>query len=185
MQCVRLAVVHVGVPLEPGQMPQGASVSFPQGAGLRTLKITLPSQCFGGRAPQGHVLYTGLLGGALDPEAADLSDDTLVSLVVRAFGMAFGSDGGRAAAPVFHSVVRWRDGLPQFRVGHLDAMQRAQQALRSQCPGLVLAGNYLGGVGATAAAASGMAGVDELAAEPWPTTPADSAATVTEPRSAS
>lgn len=184
VQCVRLAVVHVGVPMEAGHVPHGASVSFPHGGGLRTLKITLPSQCFPGRAPEGHVLFTGLLGGALDPEAADLSDDTLVSLVLRAYGMAFGHDGNRAAAPVFHSVVRWRDGLPQYRLGHLDAMQRARQALQSQCPGLVLAGNYLGAIGATAAAASGLAAVEELASGAWADAPRAAAGTATEVRSA-
>jgi oxygen-dependent protoporphyrinogen oxidase len=85
---------------------------------------------------------------------------------------------------VFHSVVRWRDGLPQYRLGHLDAMQRARQALQSQCPGLVLAGNYLGGIGATAAAASGLAAVEELAASGWAAAPGAAAGTATEVRSA-
>ena len=168
VHCVRLAVVHVGAPADAALPAYGIGVVFPPGAGLRTLALGLPSTCFAGRAPAGHSLYTGILGGALDPEAADLSDETLVSLVERAYGVAFSPERARPAAATFHSVVRWRDALPQFRVGHMDSMQLAQHSLSTDCLGLALAGNYLHGVGAAAAAASGMAAVEQLAGEPAP-----------------
>ena len=162
VHCVRTAVVHIGGPVDAALPPHGAGVVFPPGAGLRTLSLGLPSACFGGRAPAGHSLYTGTLGGALDPEAADLSDETLVSLVERAYGLAFGQDRARPAAAIFHSVVRWRDALPQFRVGHLASMQQALRALQAGCPGLTLAGSYVHGAGASAAALSGFAAIDQI-----------------------
>lgn len=163
VQCVRIAVVHIGGPQDAALHDTGVGVVFPPGAGLRTLSLGLPSTCFDGRAPLGHCLYTGILGGALDPEAADLSDDTLVSLVERAYGVAFGQDRVRQAAATFHSVVRWRDAVPQYRLGHLAAMQLALQALGASCPGLTLAGSYLDGIGASAAAKSGLDAVELLA----------------------
>lgn len=168
VHCVRLAVVHVGCRQDAALHNRGISVVFPPGSGLRTLALGLPSTCFGGRAPAGHALYTGMLGGALDPEAADLSDDTLVSLVERAYSVAFGSDRARPEAATFHNVVRWRDALPQFRVGHWESMQNALLSVGKDCPRLALAGNYLSGAGAAAAAASGFAAVEQLAASPAP-----------------
>lgn len=164
VQCVRVAVVHVGGVDPDGRAPRGFGVLMPPGEGLRTLGILLPSSVFEGRAPAGHWLHTGFIGGANDPEAVDLPDDTLVSLVMRAQGHAFGALGATGLEPGFATVIRWRDAIPQYRVGHRDAMLKASAAVEAACRGLVLAGSYASGISMADSAASGMAAVETLVA---------------------
>lgn len=49
-------------------------------------------------------------------------------------------------APVASRVVRWIRSMPQYRVGHLDRLERIDRALASR-PGIVVAGSAYRGVG--------------------------------------
>ncbi|MSQ82807.1 MAG: protoporphyrinogen oxidase [Myxococcales bacterium] len=157
---VRVAVVHFGGPDPQGVAPRGFGVLIPPGEGLRTLGILFPSSIFAGRAPTGHYLHTGFLGGANDPEAADLSDESLVAHVVRARANAFPKVAAQLLEPTFFDVVRWREAIPQYLVGHRDRMTAALSLLSSQCPGLALAGSYVAGVSMADSAGSGANAVE-------------------------
>jgi oxygen-dependent protoporphyrinogen oxidase len=160
----RVAVVHFGGPDPEGIAPKGFGVLIPPGEGLRTLGILMPSSVFPERAPAGHWLHTGFVGGAGDPDAADLTDETLLNLVRRAQQHAFGHHyPGRQLECNFHAVVRWRDAIPQYRPGHRDAMAAALAAVESHLPGVTLAGNYLAGVSVNDAAQSGWDAASRLA----------------------
>ncbi|MBI5610895.1 MAG: FAD-dependent oxidoreductase, partial [Deltaproteobacteria bacterium] len=161
--CARLAVVHLGGPDPNGVAPRGQSVMMVPGEGLRTLGIAFPSSLFADRAPAGHWLHTGLVGGAADPEAVDLPDDTLISLVQRAHEQAFDLQGARALPVQFAAVIRWRDAIAQPRVGHRAAMQGLAGRVLRELPGVALAGSYMGSLGAEPAAQSGLAAVAALA----------------------
>jgi len=157
---VRVAVVHLGGADPHGAAPAGFGVLIPPGEGLRTLGVLFPSSIFAGRAPDGHWLHTGFLGGANDPEAVDLPDETLTSLVAAAQAAAFDLNGPRALEPTFATVVRWREAIPQYRVGHRQAMAAAIEALAHRHPGLWLAGSHLAGISMADAAASGLRAAD-------------------------
>lgn len=164
VELCRVAVVHIGGRDPDGIAPHGFGILIPPGEGLRTLGILMPSSLFPGRAPDGGWLHTGFIGGALDPDAVDLPDDTLVSLVRRAQQQAFGHlSGGRELPCSFTAVVRWRDALPQYRVGHRDNMEQVLRATEATLPGLTLAGSHLQGVSVSDAAASGQNAVERLA----------------------
>ena len=157
---VRVAVVHIGGPDPQRVAPRGFGVLIPRGEGLRTLGILLPSAMFAQRAPQGHWLHTAFLGGANDPEAVDLPDETLISLAVRAQSDAFGLTGDRALEQTFGAVVRWREAIVQYRVGHRETMATACRTVTQRCPGLGLAGSHLSGISMADAAHSGLRAAD-------------------------
>lgn len=159
----KVAVVHMAGP-DPNQLaPRGFGLLIPPGEGLRTLGILLPSSMFPERAPDGRWLHTAFLAGSRDPDAFDLSDETLLHLARNAQLQAFGVTHEDQLPCDFHAVVRWREAIPQYRVGHRKRMSTAMQQLERQFPGVALAGNYLGGISLNDAAASGTAALQRLA----------------------
>jgi oxygen-dependent protoporphyrinogen oxidase len=120
----------------------GYGMVVPKTEGLRTTALSFFSTKFPGRAPQGHVLLRGFLGGARDPEVLSLDDAALAALVRTEMAPVLGLRG----EPVFVRVHRWPAGTPQMEVGHLDRMAAAEDRLR-RVPGLFLTGAGLRGTG--------------------------------------
>jgi protoporphyrinogen/coproporphyrinogen III oxidase len=135
-------VVCVGVRKE--QLRNGADgfgALIPRREGVRTLGCIFSSSTFDGRAPEGHVLLTNMIGGRHDPAADGLDDRELLSQVLTDIRPLLGFEG----EPVFTKVVRWARGIPQYEVGHLDRIARAHEdAARHR--GLFLGGNSVAGV---------------------------------------
>lgn len=106
------------------------------------LAVSFTSVKFPMRAPAGHVLMRVFVGGATQPELFELEDDALVELCRRELEQLIGAQG----EPLLANVARHARAMPQYTLGHLDRVA----ALRAQAanhPGLILAGNYLDGVG--------------------------------------
>lgn len=158
----KVAVVHMAGPDPHRLAPRGFGVLIPPGEGLRTLGILLPSSMFPERAPEGRWLHTAFLAGSRDPDAFDLSDETLLHLARNAQLQAFGLGQEERLPCDFHAVVRWREAIPQYRVGHRKRMEAAMHQLERAFPGVALAGNYLGGISLNDAAASGTAALQRL-----------------------
>ncbi len=142
---IELAGVHVvclGYAADAvGADTDAFGVLIPRREGVRTLGSIFSSSTFTGRAPAGHLLLTNMVGGRHDPAANDLSDEELVAQVRDDLGRALRLQGDPAYARVF----RWARGIPQYELGHLDRVARAEGAV-SQVPGLYLAGNSVTGV---------------------------------------
>ena len=51
---------------------------------------------------------------------------------------------GLTAEPSFSTIIRWKEAIPLYTVGHLDRLAEAETNLP---PGVVLAGNAYRGVG--------------------------------------
>ncbi|WP_406056033.1 protoporphyrinogen oxidase [Kribbella sp. NBC_00889] len=93
-------------------------------------------RCSVGRLGEEHVLQR--------------SDEELVALATADLGRAVGLQ-----APVVGSLVtRWGGGLPQYAVGHLDRVDRVEEAVAAE-PGLAVCGAAYRGVGIAACVASG------------------------------
>jgi oxygen-dependent protoporphyrinogen oxidase len=107
----------------------------------RTIRAcTWTSSKFAGRAPTDQVLLRAFVGGAWDGHLVDLDDAQLVRLVRDELQAIMGI----RATPVLWDVCRWRNGNPQYAVGHLERVA----ALDTQCsPGLFLTGSAYRGVG--------------------------------------
>ena len=106
------------------------------------LAVSFLSRKFPGRAPEGHVILRTFIGGALQPELLEQSDDDLVPMVLDELRDILGVQG----QPDFVRVARWHRKMPQYHVGHLDRVRRIE-ALADRSPGLFVAGNAYHGVG--------------------------------------
>ena len=81
-------------------------------------------------------------GGARRPELAVLPDEELRRVVCGELGQLIGLSG----EPELFRIVRWREAMPQYHLGHLDRVRRIEEQA-AQLPGLALAGASYRGVG--------------------------------------
>ena len=94
------------------------------------------------RAPDGHVLLRGFLGGGRDPHRLDADDQTLIAEVQRELTAILGISG----TPIFSRLYRWTRQSPQYEVGHLERL-RAIDGLVATVPGLFLTGSGFRAIG--------------------------------------
>jgi oxygen-dependent protoporphyrinogen oxidase len=122
----------------------------PRTAGRRVLAVSYSSLKYPGRAPDDCVLLRTFVGGALQPDLAELPDVPLLQLVREELAEVLGAEG----SPQICHVVRWPNAMPQYEVGHPQRVARIERRL-GEYPGLYLAGNGLGGVGVPQCVLSG------------------------------
>jgi len=115
------------------------------------------SSLFPGRAPAGRVLLTTFVGGARAPELARRGDAAIQSVVERDLKRLLGVRGD----PVFSRHVHWARAIPQYTRGY-GAVKKTLDALETEHPGLVFAGNYRQGVSVGDAAESGQDAASRL-----------------------
>jgi len=115
----------------------GYGMVVPKTEGLRTTALSFVSTKFPHRAPEGHVLLRGFLGGVRDAEVMTLTDEEMIGTVKRDMGAILGLRG----QPVMGRVFRWPGGTPQLEVGHLERMAAVETELAS------VHGLYLTGAG--------------------------------------
>jgi oxygen-dependent protoporphyrinogen oxidase len=114
----------------------------PRDEGLRTTAVTFSSTKLPGRAPEGHVLLRGFMGGVNDPGVLDQDDQRLAGTVEREVRPLLGISG----EAVVRRVYRWPGATPQLEVGHLDRVA-ALDAHLARVPGLFVTGAGLRAVG--------------------------------------
>jgi protoporphyrinogen/coproporphyrinogen III oxidase len=120
----------------------GYGLLVPRAERLHTTALGFFSTKFPGRAPEGHVLLRGFLGGMHDPGVLDGSDASLSALVQDEMAGPLGLSG----APVLARVYRWPAATPQMEVGHQALVAELDQEL-ARIPGLFLTGSGLRGTG--------------------------------------
>ena len=98
------------------------------------------------------------LGRAGDAPALQVDDSDLVKRVRADLATLTGI----SAAPVAVHVQRWGGGLPQYAVGHLDAVATLERAVEG-LPGVAVAGALLHGVGVPACIGTGWAAAERIA----------------------
>ena len=87
------------------------------------------------------MLIRAFVGGALQPELADLDDAQLITIVREELSQLVGLSGDAD----LQRVARWPRRMPQYHVGHLDVVDRIEE--RAQAIGVELAGAAYRGVG--------------------------------------
>lgn len=110
------------------------------------------------RAPEGISLLRIFVGGARAPQVVEMSDLQLRQQVLSEIGPLLKIDG----EPVTDEIARWPLGMPQYHLGHLERLERLNQAL-ADYPGLALCGNSFTGVGLPACIQSGYDAADRIA----------------------
>lgn len=137
------ATVLLGYRREDVEHPlDGYGMVVPRTEGLRTAACSFFSTKFPGRAPEGHVLLRGFLGGMRDPDVLALDDAALIATVQREMGPVLGLRSG----PVLARVYRWPRATPQMEVGHLERVAEIERRMAA-IPGLFVTGAGLRGAG--------------------------------------
>ncbi|TBH20083.1 protoporphyrinogen oxidase [Thermus thermamylovorans] len=123
----------------PEDLPVGGhGLLIAKGEGYRVRGFTWTHRKWPGRAPEGWSLVRGYFSG----EAARLSEAELARVALEDLRRFL----GREVRPARTFAFRFPEGMPAYRVGHLERMDRLEMTLL-KAPGLFLAGNYLQGVG--------------------------------------
>jgi len=121
---------------------RGTGFVVPRTEGLALLAGTWVSSKWPGRAPEGHVLLRGFLGGGRDPRRLDASDAELIDTARRELSDLLGIPG----SPLFSRVYRWTRQSPQYEVGHLHRVVSIDRRLNA-LPGLFVTGSGFKAVG--------------------------------------
>jgi protoporphyrinogen/coproporphyrinogen III oxidase len=122
-------------PGDVGPIQNGFGVLRP---GRPIVGALFPAALWPGRAPNGRVLLSALVGGARHRAAASLSDDELRELARAELRLA--------SPPELLRTVRWQEAIPQYEPGH-GARITALEARVATHAGLDLAGAWYRGVG--------------------------------------
>ncbi len=155
------AVVILGIDREQlGQEFSGYGIIVPSILNRDVIATSFGSNKFAGRAPDGKVLIRCFIGGALRRELVDLDDKKLVEMAIEELRLTVGFQG----KPELTRVIRWRNCMPQYHLGHRDLVDGIE-ALTTNHQGLELAGNSYRGVGIPACIESGAKAVERLIAE--------------------
>jgi oxygen-dependent protoporphyrinogen oxidase len=111
------------------------------------------------RAPQGKFLIRLFAGGARNPGLVHMPEEELVPLLLKELRKVVKIDG----EPLFSTVARWADTMPQYNLGHRERIQEIE-GLVSLEPSLALAGNAFRGVGIPNCIQTGFAAAEKIAA---------------------
>jgi protoporphyrinogen oxidase len=106
------------------------------------LATSFLSRKFEGRAPEGKVICRTFVGGAMQAELLQRTDDQIIETVQRELGSIFGLKG----QPDFAIVCRWNRSMPQYHIGHLQRVATIEQRLQT-IPNLAMTTNAFHGVG--------------------------------------
>ncbi len=156
----RIAVVALGYRRADVPHPlDGFGYLSPQRERRDVLGMQWCSSIFAGRAPDGHVLVRALCGGWHRGDIVEWEDGRLIAAVRREMARA----AGTRAAPVFSEVIRWREAIPQYRVGHPGRLRRIDE-LAARHPGLILGGSAYRGVALNDCVEQGRAAAGRAAA---------------------
>jgi protoporphyrinogen/coproporphyrinogen III oxidase len=126
----------------------------------RILAASFPSVKFAERHPPGVAPIRVFLGGALAPDMIGRGDDELVAIAAGELADLIGVRG----APRQTHVARWREAMPQYRVGHLQLVRQIESRVAVH-DGLELAGASYRGVGIPQCIRSGREAAERLAAQ--------------------
>ncbi|WP_038045974.1 protoporphyrinogen oxidase [Thermus caliditerrae] len=141
----------------------GHGLLIAKGEGYRARGFTWTHHKWPGRAPEGWSLVRAYFSG----EPARLSEAKLARVALEDLGRFL----GREVRPERTWVFRFPEGMPAYKVGHVERMERLEMALL-KAPGLFLAGNYLQGVGLPEVVRSGQRAAEKaqgyLALAPTP-----------------
>ncbi len=116
-----------------------------------SLGALFPSSIFSNRAPDGKVLLTVFIGGAMAPERALMNQDELQEKVLADLKDLLGLSG----APSFERLCVYPQAIPQYVVGYERFLNHMKQ-VEMEHPGIHFAGHYRDGISVRNSILSGL-----------------------------
>ena len=123
----------------------------------KVLAGSFASVKFAGRAGDNQLLMRVFVGGAVQPQLLEMSDEEILEFAYRDVSELLGIQG----SPIWSKLRRWTRAMPQYHVGHLDRIADLDARV-AELPGLELAGNAYHGVGIPFCAAGGYAAAERI-----------------------
>lgn len=108
--------------------------------------------------PEGKVLLRCYVGKPTDQEVVDYSDDEIVEIALKDLNRTMNI----TEKPEFSIVTRWRDSMPQYKVGHKDRLNEIEEQMKTELPGVYLAGGSYRGIGLPDCIDQGEASVEKV-----------------------
>lgn len=124
------------------EFPSGAGFVIPKIEELPLVGGTIAHQKFEGRVPDDGVLIRAFIGGVYHREVLKYNDTQLEVLAFETVRKLLRI----RAKPLWTSLVRYPEAMPQFLVGHFSGAALLREQLKA-FPGLFMTGNYFSGVG--------------------------------------
>lgn len=160
IECVSTAIVCLGYRREQvGHAMNTFGCVIPSKENRKLLAVSFTNVKFPSRAPEGHALLRAFVGGALQPELAELDDDSMLRIIKSELSELLGVRGD----PITYKIVRWPRTTPQYHLGHVDRLKEIETQI-NLLPGFELAGNGYRGVGIPQCVRSGWQAADRLLA---------------------
>jgi oxygen-dependent protoporphyrinogen oxidase len=141
-----VVMVSLAVPVASLPALDASGFLVPRGAGLTVTAASFASTKWAHLADTETAILRVSCGHRDDPAPVDVADDALVDVVLRDLATVLGSE----PTPTEVRISRYRDGFPQYDVGHLDRVAAIEGELRDRAPGVVVAGAALRGLGVPA-----------------------------------
>ena len=120
----------------------GFGFIVPQKEKLRILGSIWTSSIFVDRAPRDYVQFRTMVGGDGDHESLLLSDAELLGRVESDMDGIIGIEG----APEITTIYRWKQGIPQYKIGHDKVIAGIEAELKS-FENIYITGNAYYGIG--------------------------------------
>lgn len=124
------------------ELPRCTGFVVPHIEHRQIMALTLTTQKYAGRAPQGTTVVRGFVGGAFAPELAAASDDAITAIVRAEIRDLLDI----RSEPTLSIVRHWPNALPEYAVGHRDLVMRIRDDA-ARIGSLGLAGNAYEGAG--------------------------------------
>ncbi len=153
-----VAVVCFGYKKENITHPlNGFGFLVPHTEGRKILGTLWDSSIFPNRASGDTALLRTMIGGAKNPEMADLDNDKISDIVFGELKPLL----GLKKEPDMLRVFRWDKAIPQYIPGHIEKLKTIDTHLKKY-PGLYLTGNSYRGIGINDCVASGYEIADKI-----------------------
>lgn len=143
LKYARVVEVSLGFDNWQGRPLDGFGGLIPHKEQRDLLGVLFMSSLFKGRAPEGGALLTIFMGGVRNEQLCDLDDKALLQVLEKEFVDLM-------KVPEFNpsliKIKRYSHAIPQYGVSSGERF-KAIEAVQSQYPGLIIAGNLRDGIG--------------------------------------
>jgi len=140
----------------------GSGFLVPRSEGRTITASTWTSSKWSHTAPEGKRLVRCYVGRAGDEQGVELDDEALVAAVRQDLRELM----GLSAEPRFVEITRLRRSMPQYPVGHVEAIAAFRAGLSDKLPGVVATGAAFEAVGLPDCVAQGKEAAEALLARP-------------------